>query len=322
MKTLNELSLFTGAGGGLLGTKLLGWKAIGYVEKETYCQKVIRQRIADGILDAAPIFGDIRKFISDGYAASYTGLVDVVTAGFPCQPFSVAGKRKGADDERNMCPATIETIRIVRPRFAFMENVPGLLSSGYFGTVLRDLHEAGYDARWMVLGADDCGAPHRRKRLWILAYTDAPGGYFWPRISMQQRAGLPNINWSGGSSANEGRSDVANATERQDNGRKRGNVDEAAEGRESFDAALDACGEDMADPKGITERPGLCHNEPGRIRRRRSGDGSGERDWWATEPDVGRVAHGVASRVDRLKALGNGQVPQVVACAWRTLMDT
>lgn len=99
---MNELSLFTGAGGGLLGTHLLGWKAIGYVEFNEYCQRVIAQRIADGILPNAPIFGDIRTFISEGYAAAYTGLVDCLSGGFPCQPFSTAGRRLGADDERNM----------------------------------------------------------------------------------------------------------------------------------------------------------------------------------------------------------------------------
>src|SRR3990167_11417581 len=98
---MRELSLFSGAGGGLLGSKLLGWNCVGYVESNEYCQKVLRQRIADGFLDAAPIFGDIRKFISEGYAASYQGMVDVVTAGFPCQPFSISGKGFGKDDHRN-----------------------------------------------------------------------------------------------------------------------------------------------------------------------------------------------------------------------------
>lgn len=172
---MNELSLFSGAGGGLLATKhLLGWNTIGYVEIDDYCQKVLIQRIKDGYLDPAPIFGDIKQFISEGYAEGYRGVVDVITAGFPCQPFSVAGKQAGADDPRNMWPATIEAIRIVRPRYCFLENVPGLLaaSHGYFGTILQGLAEAGYHARWTVLGADDVGAPHRRKRLWVLAYAN------------------------------------------------------------------------------------------------------------------------------------------------------
>lgn len=173
---MRELSLFTGAGGGLLGTHhLLGWETVGYVEIDDYCQRVIKQRIADGLLPEAPIFSDIRAFISEGYAASYTGMVDVVTGGFPCQPFSVAGKQAGENDPRNLWPQTIEAIRIVRPRYCFLENVPGLLVSGYFGTVLKDLHQARYDARWITLGADDVGAPHRRKRLWIMAESNMHG---------------------------------------------------------------------------------------------------------------------------------------------------
>lgn len=167
---MRELSLFSGAGGGLLGTKLLGWTTVGYVEWEDYCQRVIAQRIKDGCLDKAPIFGDIRTFIGEGYAASYTGMVDVVTGGFPCQPFSVAGKRKGEDDERNMWPATLSVIRIIRPKFIFLENVTGLLSSGYLQQIFRDLASCGYDARWRIVSAAEVGAPHLRERLFIVAH--------------------------------------------------------------------------------------------------------------------------------------------------------
>ena len=85
---MKELSLFSGAGGGLLGTKLLGWKTVGYVEWNEFCQKILSERIKEGILDEAPIFNDIKLFNSEGYASSYKGMVDVVTGGFPCQPFS------------------------------------------------------------------------------------------------------------------------------------------------------------------------------------------------------------------------------------------
>ena len=163
---MRELSLFTGAGGGLLGTKLLGWTTIGYVEWDGYCQRVLEQRIKDGILDDAPIFGDIREF-NQTYAREYQGMVDVITAGFPCQPFSVAGKRQGEMDERNMWPDTVATIRTVRPRFVYLENVPGLLNSRYFPRILADLHEGGYGVRWKVVSAGEVGAAHRRERLWI-----------------------------------------------------------------------------------------------------------------------------------------------------------
>ena len=145
---MDELSLFSGAGGGLLGSKLLGWRCKGYVEFNEYCQKVIKQRIADGILDEAPIFGDIRTFINEGYAESYKGMVDILTGGFPCQPFSVAGKGLGVDDPRNMWPATRDCISIIQPRFAFLENVPGILTHGYIQRIFGDLAELGYDCRW------------------------------------------------------------------------------------------------------------------------------------------------------------------------------
>lgn len=173
---LTELSLFSGAGGGLLASKyLLGWKTVGMVEYDTYCQKILRQRQKDGLLDKCPIFGDINDFVGEGFAEVYQGMVDIVSAGFPCQPFSVAGKRQEQNDSRNMWPATLRVIEIVKPKYAFLENVPGLLSSGYFQNILLELFEAGYNAKWTMLGAGDVGAPHKRKRLWILAYAKHNG---------------------------------------------------------------------------------------------------------------------------------------------------
>ncbi|MEE8471110.1 MAG: DNA (cytosine-5-)-methyltransferase [Dehalococcoidia bacterium] len=166
---MNELSLFTGAGGGVLGSILLGWRTIGYVEKDDYCQRVIAQRIKDGLIEEAPIFGDIRTFNDSGCAELYRGVTDIISAGFPCQPFSVAGQRKGESDERNLWPDTIRAIRIVRPRYVLLENVPGLLAHEYFGTILGDLAESGFDAKWKVISAAELGAPHRRDRLWIVA---------------------------------------------------------------------------------------------------------------------------------------------------------
>lgn len=169
---MRELSLFTGAGGGLLGTHLLGWTPIGYVEFNEYCQRVIRQRIDDGILPVAPVFTDVREFVQSGAAREYRGFADVVTGGFPCQPFSAAGKQLGADDPRNMWPATIDIVNAVRPRYCFFENVAALLNSGYFGTIVGDLAKSGYCVRWKILSAAELDAPHRRDRLWIVAHRN------------------------------------------------------------------------------------------------------------------------------------------------------
>jgi DNA (cytosine-5)-methyltransferase 1 len=166
---LNELSLYSGAGGGLLGSKLLGWRAVCYVENDPYCVRVLQARIADGYLDDAPIWDDARTF--DG--RPWRGCVDIVTAGFPCQPWSVAGRRKGAADDRNLWPDTIRIIREVAPRYCLLENVPGLLAHEYFGQILGDLAASGFDAEWGVLSAVAVGAPHIRRRAWLLAYANS-----------------------------------------------------------------------------------------------------------------------------------------------------
>lgn len=149
---MNELSLFTGIGGGLLGTEcLLKWRCIGAVEIDEYCCRVLRQRQLDGCFHEFPIWNmDIRKF-NRQIAPSYQGRVDVITAGFPCQPFSVAGKRRGDQDERNMWPATIECIRLVRPRYLLLENVPGLLTHKYFNTITGALTRENYNQQWCII---------------------------------------------------------------------------------------------------------------------------------------------------------------------------
>ena len=170
---MNYLSLFSGAGGGDLAFQhLLGFKCVGYVEYENYCQRVIKQRIEDGLLDAAPIFGDIRAFNCEGYAESYQGMVDIVSGGFPCQDISCAGKGAGIEGKRSgLWTEMADTIRTVRPKYAFVENSPMLTIRG-LGRVLGDLAEMGFDARWGVLGADLFGYNHRRARIWILADSE------------------------------------------------------------------------------------------------------------------------------------------------------
>jgi DNA-cytosine methyltransferase len=164
---MRELALFAGAGGGILGGYLLGWQTVCAVEIEDYARRVLFARQRDGILPRFPIWDDIRTF--DG--RPWSGRVDIVSGGFPCQDISVAGKGAGLTGERSgLWSEMARIIGEVRPRFAFVENVPALTGRG-LGTVLGDLADLGYDARWCVLGADDAGAPHHRKRIWILAYT-------------------------------------------------------------------------------------------------------------------------------------------------------
>jgi len=165
---MNELALFAGAGGGILGSKILGWRTVCAVEIDEYARNVLVARQNDGTFPPFPIWDDVRTF--DG--RPWRGIVDVVSGGFPCQDISVAGTGKGIDGERSgLWSEMARIVGEVRPRYVFVENSPLLVRRG-LDRVLGDLAEMGFDAVWGVVGADDAGAPHRRKRLWILAYTD------------------------------------------------------------------------------------------------------------------------------------------------------
>lgn len=241
---MRELSLFTGAGGGLLGTKLLGWTHIGYVEVNEYCQQVIAQRIEDGFLERAPIFTDVREFVQSGAAKQYRGIADVVSGGFPCQDISVAGGGAGIDGERSgLWSAMRDVIRDVRPRKVYMENSSAILVRG-FERVANDLAEMGYSFRWGVLGAHHVGGIHKRERWWCAAAD----------TSCRRLEGRYGIS-----------------PERQ---ASNGSIQALRENRIRLDIP-----------------------EPGSF-----GDG-----------------HGMAYRVERTRAIGNGQVPIVAATAYRIL---
>ncbi len=267
---MNELALFAGAGGGILGGKLLGWRTVCAVELAPYARRVLLARQRDGILPRFPIWDDIRTF--DG--KPWRGHIDVISAGFPCTPFSVAGKREAGDSDKNMWPDTLRVIREVRPKHLLLENVPNLLaqSHGYMHTILGGLAESGYDCRWDCVPASALGANHQRDRLWIVAHHHS--------------AILRNESGRGSGQGRQGQDVVAvNGSHEQVADADRSRC-EQQRGAFSIPPQLSAA-----------ERPG----------------------WWEVEPAVGRVADGLAHRVDRLRALGNGQVPAVVHFAWRNL---
>ena len=237
---MNELALFAGAGGGLLGGHLLGWRTVCAVEWDSYAASVLVTRQNDGCLPSFPIWDDVQTF--DG--RPWRGIVDVISGGFPCQDISSAGKGAGIDGERSgMWRHMARIIGEVRPKFVFVENSPLLVSRG-LARVLGDLAEMGYDAKWGVLGAHHVGAPHKRQRVWIVAYP-AKGGLQGDEsrfsFSTASRAVQP----------------LGNGVER------------------AFD--------NIPKPYGL------------------------------------RSYHGMANSVDRIKAIGNGQVPAVARLAWNVL---
>jgi DNA (cytosine-5)-methyltransferase 1 len=171
---MRTMHLFAGAGGGLLADLILGHTPVCAVELDPYCCAVLRERSAEGWFPGLHVHeGDVRMFDP----SDWEGRVDCVAAGFPCQDISVAGKQEGVADETRsgLYREALRVFRVIRPRYLFLENVAAILSCG-IGTVLGDLAGLGYSAKWCCLGADECGAPHRRKRWWCIASNSCEVG--------------------------------------------------------------------------------------------------------------------------------------------------
>ena len=268
-------SLFAGIGGIDLGLERTGhFETIWFSEIDTYASKVLAKHWPN-----VPNYGDIK-------AIDYGSVTrpDIITGGYPCQPFSTAGKRAGENDPRHLWPECLRAIRQLRPRYALLENVRGHLSLG-FSQVLTDLASIGFDAEWQVIPAGAVGAPHKRDRLFIVAYPEGYGqwrGHSTDTGTLQEWAEIQ---------LQTGRSSGIMAHPEGSNGRRK-------------------------------ESHGLQQSE--RKAAKLGNPSSGTRpqhDWWEIEPSVGQVANGVSSRVDRLRCLGNAVVPQVAELLGNLIWD-
>ena len=348
----NELALFAGAGGGILGGHLLGWRTVCAVEWEPYPACVLAARQNDGILPPFPIWDDVQTF--DG--KPWRGIVDVVTGGFPCQDISSAGKGAGIEGSRSsMWKHMARIIGEVRPRFAFVENSPMLVGRGA-AMVIGDLTEMGYDCQWCIVSASDCGAPHKRDRFWLVGNTNNYGQTSTKVSASTAQGSNCSETWQEQTSELEGsgQQHEAVADSNVQHGQRRSQSQQPASvGEESWNQSS-GCGAKVADTTSQRlRREQRQEQERGRVRFAYSGeemvDSTSERQqrqgqsWfgsdpaearegetdhafaervghiWGIESPVGRVANGVAARVDRLKAVGNGQVPIVAATAFRIL---
>lgn len=281
---MNVLDLFSGIGGFSLGLERAGMRTVAFCEIDPFCRRVLAKH-----WPGIEIHEDVTK---RGFVQ---GEADIITAGFPCQDISFAGEGAGLAGERSgLYRHVIRAIRLVRPRFAVLENVAALLSRG-LGTVLGDMAAIGYDAEWHCIPASAAGAPHRRDRIWIIA--DAG--------SEQYESNRPPLS---GKIAKEFSKTLADANgeglERRDSGSLQERPGEWTTGESG----------PLGDPIGEREL-----QQEGRkcVEWRRPSDPS----WWSIEPDVGRVAYGVPSRMDRLKGLGNAVVPQIPEIIGRAIMS-
>jgi len=290
---MNVLDLFSGIGGFSLGFEWASpiFKTVAFCEIDKYAQKVLKKHWPEVL-----IYDDIRKIGKKTFEE--IGQVDIITAGFPCQDISQAGKQKGLKDEKGNYTRSglfFEIIRLAelcRPGWIVLENVAALLSRPeWMGAVLGSLSEVGYDAEWEIIRASDMGAPHQRARVWIVAYPSSNRRAREGTQTETEKGLQARPEYSGQlASRFEGRSsDVAHA-ERVQLGQRRKSINVTGKSQEW-----------------------------GNNQRRKKANGAGEQ--WTTEPDVGRVAHGIPSRVDRLKCLGNAIVPQIAELIGRKIME-
>ncbi|MFW1970451.1 DNA cytosine methyltransferase [Acinetobacter bereziniae] len=339
---LNELALFAGAGGGVLGSHLLGWNTVCAVERDAYAAQVLAQRQNDGILKPFPIWSDITSF--DG--KPWEGVVDVVSGGFPCQDISAAGKGAGIDGERSGLWAEMARIICeVRPSFVFVENSPMLVGRG-LTRVISDLAKMGYDAQWSRFSASNFGAPHIRDRIWIVAK--------WNQLFPH-----PNLHWSGRwQQQQEGIKESSYAIPNpksigcKKNGLPIGKKSQKPLLGVDCENVGNSCSERLNtwrnnnskydwDVACTTSKDSAALSNTSSIGLSRPGESWFTSDpaenpkWqanrtfyecvghiWGIKSRLGRVANGVAYRVDRLKAIGNGQVPIVAKSAFEYLSES
>jgi DNA (cytosine-5)-methyltransferase 1 len=345
-------SLFSGIGGLDLGLERSGMEVIWQSEIDPYASKVLAKH-----WPKVPNYGDIKTI-------NWGNIVrpDVICGGYPCQPFSTAGKRNGANDSRHLWPWVREAISELRPRYAILENVRGHITLG-LSEVLGDLASIGYDAEWQIVSANSVGAPHLRERIIILAYPNS-GRQQERQSQAKQNVGVSSSSQSGTNTIRElantdnsgrlhrqpqiftadrwfnalsfigsGSTDVANANHYGLSAATFGGSIRTPTDKQSArqDNPTDTQGRSglsrkVADTKsvGLQGSSDLASIENQKSGYGVTGDNCGTQprnDWWKVEPNVGRVAHGIPSRVDRLRGLGNAVVPQVAELIGRMVID-
>ena len=317
---LKLLDLFSGIGGFSLGLESTGgFETIAFVEKDDFCQKVLKKHWPNTTIE-----GDIRNVKGDKYEA------DVITGGFPCQPFSVAGKRKGVDDDRYLWDETIRVVRECKPKWFIGENVEGLININN-GLVLRqvqtDLEKEGFEVQCLVIPASGIGAWHQRKRIWIMAYSNSNGhrnkikGSDGKKKKLQDQHRQNNsASWqSSGTSTiwNANGEYVSNSKSISSNDGRYGNDSKEKQiqlktGRKDSNGHVSNSNNEGSqrfdiEPSISKQKLGFTSNK----------NDEGRETWWQTESRICGVPNGVSFELDknrnnRIKSLGNSIVPQIV----------
>lgn len=325
---LTHLSLFSGIGGLDLAAEWAGFKTVGQCEYADYPTKVLEEH-----WPGVPRWRDIRTLTGESfYERTGRRTVDVISGGFPCQPFSVAGKRRGEEDDRYLWPEMVRVIKELRPTWIVGENVAGIIRM-VLPDILSELETEGYRTRAFLIPACAVGAVHRRYRVAIVANAKGAGDRAVPDEREKTGQKDANINRSGKDVQHahstgwkeQYASPFPGQTGFVGRGHNKGTLcDSTSEGLQGWSS------EQMGRPgtsEQESERPD-CNVPDSPGGREQEHDGiwteawrPGRSDWWAVEPRVGRVANGVSHRVDRIKCLGNAVVPQQFYPIFKAIAD-
>lgn len=289
------IAFCAGYGGIERGLDLAGVKhrVIAYVEIEAFAIANLVNKMESGQLSPAPIYTDLKTFP----AHLFRDRVDLITGGYPCQPFSAAGQRKGTDDPRHLWPFIRRHIQTIRPVQCFFENVEGHITLG-LSTVISDLEEDGYRATWGIFSAREVGAPHQRKRVYILGNSKHDGS-----SPAEVRGGACST-----SNNTAQRQDAASKFERT----SKPNCDRNLQESDTLANSNSTSWQRRRIPSGVHKELFVADSASNEVRDETS-------QQWLPEPRLGRVVDGCSHRVDRLRLLGNGVVPQTAAKAYSTL---
>ena len=312
---LKHLDLFSGIGGFSLGLESAGLvETVAFCDYEKFCQQVLKKHWPQ-----VPIYGDVKELTHERLKADGINHIDIITGGYPCQPFSVAGSQKGEQDPRHVWPEMFRLIQEFRPTWVIGENVGGHIKLG-LDTVLENLESEGYSARTFSISASSIGANHKRERVWTLAYSNDKGirarfgrsnydyekkGRGW---SFDRGRSESDDEWSDSSTTKTEALDVADSPGK--GGREPGHFDKEKRNTESSATQSQSSSSDVADTNSKRRRLWETGSEDAEDVGQ-SSRGQETLGWWDVEPDVGRVGHGIPQRVDRLKGLGNAVVPQI-----------
>lgn len=316
MDKLRVLDLFSGIGGFSLGLERTGgFETTAFCEMKPHAQAVLAKNFP-----GVPCHGDVTTY------PFVEGEADVITAGFPCQDISFAGDGAGLAGLRSgLYREVVRALRLVRPKFAVLENVAALLSRG-LDTVLGDVAAVGYDAEWHCIPASAVGAPHRRDRIWIVANArgDQHEGYSAPlsgSIAAQLSEAMANSGRHGYGAGDRSGEDSGTPLFSEGEGDQRQRLRVVARGSGEAVADTERVGPQGERIPSIGEQAGDGEQQGSSFA---GGDRSedSERGWWAIEPGLGRVAHGVPNRVDRLEELGNAVVPQIPELIGRAILES